>query len=167
MPQPTTRARPTGYPGYSETLPREPESAGAARRLVRVALAAWELDELADDSSLIVSELVSNAVRHTRCRSIRVTVTRPDTARVRIGVVDRSRAHPEPRQPGAEDESGRGLALVKELAEDWGTDPLPWGKRVWAELRAGVCSGAVDCAAVGAADRRDAERREAATAVDG
>ncbi|MER7403403.1 ATP-binding protein [Streptomyces sp. NPDC000070] len=117
MPQPTTRARPTGCPGYSETLPREPESAGAARRLVCVALAAWGLDDLAGDGALIVSELVSNAVRHARCRSVRVTVTRPEL-----------------REPCTGDESGRGLMLVGALAKDWGTDHLPWGKRVWAEL---------------------------------
>jgi anti-sigma regulatory factor (Ser/Thr protein kinase) len=134
MPQPTTRARPTGCPGYSETLPREPESAGAARRLVCVALAAWGLDDLADDGALIVTELVSNTVRHARCRSIRVTVTRPEPARVRIGVVDKSKGLPELREPCTGDESGRGLVLVGALAKDWGTDHLPWGKRVWAEL---------------------------------
>lgn len=37
-------------------------------------------------------------------------------------------------RPSAEDESGRGLALVASLAEDWGSESLPWGKRVWAEL---------------------------------
>ncbi|MEU6523579.1 ATP-binding protein [Streptomyces sp. NPDC046924] len=134
MPQPATRARRTGCPGYSETLPRQPESAGVARSLVRAALAVWGLDELADDGALIVSELVSNAVRHARSHSIRVTVTRPGTARVYIGVVDKSRACPEPREPDEEDESGRGLTLVGSLADDWGTDVLPWGKRVWAVL---------------------------------
>ncbi|WP_432097480.1 ATP-binding protein [Streptomyces sp. bgisy100] len=133
MPQPTTQARPTGCPGYSETLPREPRSAAAARRLVRVALAAWGLDDLADDGTLIVSELVSNAVRHARRESIRVVIDRPEARRVRIGVVDFSQACPVRGNPGATDESGRGLALVGELAEAWGTDPLPWGKRVWAE----------------------------------
>ncbi|MFI6373777.1 ATP-binding protein [Streptomyces sp. NPDC050546] len=134
MPRPTTRALPTGCPGYCETLPRRPESVGAARRLVRVALAAWSLDDLADDGELIVSELVSNAVQHARCRSIRVTVTRPETVRVRIGVVDKSKRLPEVKEPRDGDENGRGLALVGALAKDWGTDRLPWGKRVWAEL---------------------------------
>lgn len=134
MPQSTTRARRTGCPGYSETLPRRPESAGAARDLARAALAVWGLDELADDGALVVSELVSNAVRHARSHSIRVTVTRPETARVYIGVVDKSRACPEAREPCEEDESGRGLVLVGLLADDWGTDVLPRGKRVWAEL---------------------------------
>ncbi|MBR8642750.1 ATP-binding protein [Streptomyces tuirus] len=134
MPQPMTQARPTGCPGYSETLPRKSASVSAARRLVRVALAAWDLDELADDAALIVSELVTNAVQHARCRSVRVAVTRPEPTRVRIGVVDRSKRLPELREPHQGDESGRGLVLVGALAQDWGTDQLPWGKRVWAEL---------------------------------
>ncbi|GGX14407.1 ATP-binding protein [Streptomyces lomondensis] len=136
MPQPTTRARPTGCPGYSEMLPCKPESAGTARRLVRVALGAWGLNDLADDGELIVSELVSNAVQHARCRYIRVAVTRPERVRVRvrIGVVDKSQRLPVLREPREGDENGRGLALVGELAKTWGTDQLPWGKRVWAEL---------------------------------
>ncbi|UUN31561.1 ATP-binding protein [Streptomyces sp. FIT100] len=137
MPQPTTQARPTGCPGYSETLPREPESAAAARRLVRVALVVWGLDDLADDGALIVSELVSNAVRHARRESIRLTIDRPGAVQVCIGVVDFSKVPPAPRTSGDEDEGGRGLALVNELADRWGTELLPWGKRVWAELHGG------------------------------
>ncbi|MEU2602256.1 ATP-binding protein [Streptomyces hirsutus] len=134
MPQPTTRARLTGYPGYSETLPREPESAATARRLVRVALSVWGLDDLADDGALIISELVSNAVQHARRESIRVVIDRPGAARVRVGVVDFSKVLPVRREPDPERESGRGLALVGELAKTWGTELLPWGKWVWAEL---------------------------------
>ncbi|GAB3644454.1 hypothetical protein GCM10028832_33100 [Streptomyces sparsus] len=134
MPQPTARSRSTGSPGYSETLPRRPESAAAARRLLRVALAVWDLADLAEDGTVIVSELVSNAVRHARRESVRVVIDRPGPARVRIGVVDFSKARPVRRNPGAEDESGRGIALVRELAEAWGTELLPWGKHVWAEL---------------------------------
>ncbi len=134
MPQPTTRARRTGHPGYSETLPRQPESAAPARRLVRAACAVWRLDDLAEDGALIVSELVSNAVQHARRDSIRVVIDRPGPGRVRVGVVDFSTTRPVRKTPGPEDEGGRGLALVNELAESWGADPLPWGKRVWAEL---------------------------------
>ncbi|MEU0331813.1 ATP-binding protein [Streptomyces sp. NPDC006193] len=134
MPQPTTRARRTGHPGYSETLPRQPESAAPARRLVRAACAVWRLDDLAEDGALIVSELVTNAVRHARRDSIRVVVERLGAARVRVAVVDFSKAPPVRKVSGLDDEHGRGLALVTELAEDWGSEPLPWGKRVWAEL---------------------------------
>lgn len=91
MPQPTTRARGTGHPGYSETLPRQPESAAPARRPVRAACAVWRLDDLAEDGALIVCELVANAVQHARRESIPVTVDRPGAGRVRIGVVDFSK----------------------------------------------------------------------------
>ncbi len=126
--------RPTGHPGYTETLPREPGSAATARRLVRVALSVWGLEELADDGALIVTELVANAVQHARRESIRITIDRPAEDRVRVAVVDFSQRYPVRRDSGPEDEGGRGLALVEKLAADWGTDPLPWGKQVWADL---------------------------------
>ncbi|MCF3143303.1 ATP-binding protein [Streptomyces platensis] len=130
-----TASRPTGHPGYGETLPRRPESVATARRLVRTALAAWGMEELADDGALVVSELVTNAVLHARSAVIRLVISRPGPATVRIGVVDRSKAAPRRRRSGSEDASGRGLVLVAGLAAAWGTDQLPWGKRVWGELR--------------------------------
>ena len=54
---------------------------------------------------------------------------------MRIGVVDFSKTFPTRREPGPQDERGRGLALVDELADGWGTEPLPRGKQVWAELK--------------------------------
>ncbi|WP_260637917.1 ATP-binding protein [Streptomyces angustmyceticus] len=128
-------SRPTGHPGYSETLPRRPESVAVARRLVRNALTVWGMEELADDGAVVVSELVTNAVQHARSEVIRLVVSRPGPATVRIGVVDRSKAPPQCRASGDEDAGGRGLVLVAGLASAWGTDPLPWGKRVWGELR--------------------------------
>lgn len=134
MPRTTTRVRATGPPGYSRTLRREPESAASARRLVRTALSAWGLADLADDAALIVSELVSNAVRHGRRESIRVFVERPGPSRVRVGVVDFSHRLPRRGESEARSEGGRGLAIVEALAENWGVERLSWGKRVWAEL---------------------------------
>lgn len=118
----------------SETLPRRAESAGAARRLVRGALGGWGLEGLADDGALVVTELVANAVHHTRCRSLRVTVTLTGEGRVRLGVVDTSRALPRLRRSTGTEAWGRGLALVEVLASRWGTDVKSWGKCVWAEL---------------------------------
>ncbi|OKI99357.1 hypothetical protein AMK18_19780 [Streptomyces sp. CB01249] len=66
MPQATAQARPLGHPGYSQTMPRKPESAAAARRFTDTALSCWGLEELADDCALIVSELVANSVRYAR-----------------------------------------------------------------------------------------------------
>ncbi|MET7674655.1 ATP-binding protein [Streptomyces seoulensis] len=136
MSQPTTRPRPTGHPGYSETLPRAPESARTARRLVHAALSAWGLHDLADDSLLIVSELVANAVRHARRGSIRVMVERLTPHTIRVAVADFSPDRPEPSPPMADAEDGRGLFLVMTLAMNWGTDERRWGKVVWAELEA-------------------------------
>ncbi|MCK8679497.1 ATP-binding protein [Streptomyces lichenis] len=134
MPQSMTRAHPIGHPGYHETLPRSPESAATARRLVRLALTAWGLREMVEDAVLVVSELAGNAVRHAEARTVRVTVERPAPGRVRISVTDGSKVPPEPRRAGARDENGRGLVLVTALAGDWGTTSLPTGKAVWAEL---------------------------------
>ncbi|MFI8345862.1 ATP-binding protein [Streptomyces sp. NPDC085596] len=134
MPRPTTHARPTGHPGYSETLPRVPGSAGLARRLVRAALTAWGMHDLADDAVLVASELVANAVRYARRESIRVVVERITPGTVRVAVADFSRSLPEPCTPSDHDESGRGLVVVMALATNWGTDERRWGKVVWAEL---------------------------------
>lgn len=129
------KPRPTGHPGYSETLPSLEESAEVARKLVRTALAAWRMEELTDTAILIVTELVANAVKHTNSRVIRVVVCRPDEQVVRIGVVDRARVMPELVEPGEELlTGGRGILLIDALAERWGTALYRWGKQVWAEL---------------------------------
>ncbi|MER6748038.1 ATP-binding protein [Streptomyces fungicidicus] len=131
--------RPTGHPGYSETLPREPESAAVARRLVRTALATWGLEEHIDDAVVVITELVSNAVVHGRLPSIRVIVSRPTKNWVRLGVVDRSKAVPVMRTDSNGDQlQGRGLVLVDALTERWGTDLYGWGKQVWGELKCGA-----------------------------
>ncbi|WP_438452467.1 ATP-binding protein [Streptomyces asiaticus] len=127
----TTTARPSGHPGYTETLPCTAPSAATARRLVRTALAVWGIEHCADAATLIVSELVANAVDHTDCR----VITRPAPDVVRIAVVDKCRTLPVPRLAGANEERGRGLTVVEECAWRWGADRLPWGKRVWGELR--------------------------------
>jgi serine/threonine-protein kinase RsbW len=131
----SAQPRPTGHPGYSETLPALEESAEAARKLVRIALAVWHLDDLTDSGVLLVTELVTNAVKHTNTRNIRVVVSRPSERFVRIGVVDKARVMPEMVNAGDDLlTSGRGLLLIDALAERWGTDMYRWGKQVWAEL---------------------------------
>ncbi|MET7900788.1 ATP-binding protein [Streptomyces sp. NPDC005355] len=132
----TAKPRPTGHPGYSEVLPRVPESAEVARRLVRIALAAWGQEELIEDAALVITELVSNAVDHSRLSVIRVIVTRPSDTLIRVGVVDRTRAIPLMRMDSNGDNPrGRGLLLVNAFTHRWGTDLYPWGKQVWGELK--------------------------------
>jgi len=131
-----TRPHAIGIPGYSETMPCEPESASRARRLVRAALNTWDLGNLIEDGTLIISELVGNAVRHSGCRLLRVSVRLPDRDRVRLAVTDKCLQPPIAQAPDSNEECGRGLLLVDALADCWDTEYRAWGKSIWAELRA-------------------------------
>ncbi|UFQ16235.1 MULTISPECIES: ATP-binding protein [Streptomyces] len=131
-----TKPNATGSPGYNETLPCKAKSASQARQLVCAALNTWQLSHLIDDGQLIVSELVANAVQHSHCHSVRVSVERPTEDRVRVAVSDKSRTKPAAATPSVDEEAGRGLLLVDSVADDWGVDYRAWGKVVWAELRA-------------------------------
>lgn len=124
----------TGRPAYSQTMLCQAESARHARRLVSSALNTWGLSRLADSATLAVSELVGNAVAHSRCHNIRVTVSRVGPLRVQVAVIDKSRHRPAPHTAAASDEHGRGLLVLDAISDRWGTDPRPWGKRVWAQL---------------------------------
>ncbi|MEW2397946.1 ATP-binding protein [Streptomyces sp. NPDC046862] len=89
-PRPRPRPRMKGYPGYRLTADHAPETAEEARRLARVALAMWGLDNEAETAALVMSELVANAVRHAHGPRIRLTVNRPALDRVYLAVTDRS-----------------------------------------------------------------------------
>ncbi|WP_079165749.1 ATP-binding protein [Streptomyces sp. NRRL S-31] len=120
-------------------LPHDPRSAGRARELLRGQLAAWGVDgDLADTAGLLLSELMSNAIRHARTpagREIGVRVARCE-GRLRVEVADAGRTRPVPREAAADDEQGRGLAIISALATRWGCCPRRHGigKAVWAEL---------------------------------
>ncbi|MFF7649238.1 ATP-binding protein [Streptomyces sp. NPDC007983] len=132
----TATPRPKGHPGYSQTMRRVPESAEAARRLVRTALAAWGQENLIEDAVLVITELVSNSVNHARLESIRVVITRPSEDVIRLGVADRARSVPLLRtDSNGDDTRGRGLLIVDALTERWGTELYRWGKQVWAEMK--------------------------------
>ncbi|MFF9848156.1 ATP-binding protein [Streptomyces litmocidini] len=104
--------------------------------MVRTTLTVWGLESLTADATLVITELVANAVDHSRLPSIRVIVSRPSANAVRVGVVDRSRTVPTLRADSDGDRlRGRGLVLVDALTQEWGTELYRWGKQVWAELR--------------------------------
>ncbi|AOU77436.1 ATP-binding protein [Streptomyces physcomitrii] len=124
-------------PRHVRSLPCTPTSAARARRIVRATLTSWGLPHLTEPAALVASELVTNSLLHTSSLTLRLSLTRPADGLVRIGVVDRSFRAPALQRAGECGEGGRGLALVDALACRWGTDPLPWGKRVWAELACG------------------------------
>lgn len=119
---------------YAENYERVPESAGAARRLVVRALETWQLAQLADTATLVVTELVSNAVRHACGDGMRVTVLRMSDRRVRVSVTDRDPARPRVQDQDPQQERGRGLIIVAAESERWGVELLPGGKQVWSEL---------------------------------
>ncbi len=109
-----------------------------ARRFVELAVTGAGMPFLADDAGLMVSELAANAVLHARS-DFDVTVYEIVDG-VRISVRDRSVALPVLVAPSATAMSGRGLALVQTLADQWGAGATAAaGKSVWFELvRAGA-----------------------------
>ncbi|MFB7867119.1 SpoIIE family protein phosphatase [Streptomyces sp. NPDC056069] len=111
----------------------EPEDAapGRARRLARRALARWDLEELTDSVELLISEVVTNAVRYAE-RPVTLRLLRTDVLRCEVG--DDSPQLPRQRRARETDESGRGLFLVNRLARRWGATRLSGGKVVWFEL---------------------------------
>ena len=105
----------------------------AARRFVTQALTALDDDDLADTITLLVSELVTNAVIHAGS-GVEVLVRLTSNA-ARIEVTDASADAPIRRDATSEEDSGRGLALVGSLARRWGIRPAEGGgKTVWFEV---------------------------------
>lgn len=112
-------------------LEPHPQTARRARRLVRRALHRWDLEELGEAVELLVSEVVTNAVRHAG-RPITLRLLRTDVLRIEVG--DDAPQLPRMRHAQLQDESGRGLFLVNRLAQRWGATRLSAGKVVWIEL---------------------------------
>lgn len=112
-------------------LEPHPRTAGHARRLIRRALDRWGLEELTDSVELLVSEVVTNAVRYAG-RPITLRLLRTDVLRCEVG--DDTPQLPRLRHAGIQDENGRGLFLVQRLAQRWGATRLSAGKVVWFEL---------------------------------
>ncbi|MFA3875087.1 SpoIIE family protein phosphatase [Streptomyces sp. MMCC 100] len=114
----------------------EPEDAapGRARRLARRALARWGMEDLTDAVELLVSEVVTNAVRYAS-KPVTLRLLRTDVLRCEVG--DDVPQLPRLRQARATDEGGRGLYLVNRLARRWGATRLSTGKVVWFELNRG------------------------------
>ncbi|RLU80875.1 serine/threonine protein phosphatase [Streptomyces griseocarneus] len=112
-------------------LDPRPQTARQARRLARRALARWGLDELTDAVELLVSEVITNAVRYAE-RPITLRLLRTDVLRCEVG--DDVPQLPRLRQARPSDEGGRGLYLVNRLARRWGATRLSTGKVVWFEM---------------------------------
>lgn len=113
------------------SLAPEARSVARARELARDQLTDWGLEELVDTTELLVSELVTNALRHGH-GEIRLRLLR-DRSLV-CEVWDADLAQPRRRRARDTDEGGRGLQLVGLLSAGWGSRRTPRGKTVWFEL---------------------------------
>lgn len=113
-------------------LAPELQSAGRARKFVDETLRRWDCGEQLDVVTLLVSEVVTNAIVHAGTE-VEVSVELKEES-VRIEVTDKEAGLPKPRDAAEEDTSGRGLALVDAMASAWGVESRPGGKVVWFEV---------------------------------
>jgi serine/threonine-protein kinase RsbW len=117
------------------TLAATARAVGLARRATHEALVSWQAAHAEETATLLVSELVTNAVRHAETGGSAL-VLRLETAGswLRIEVHDADPRVPEPRTPDRLDGSGFGFVLIEALADNWGVREAAIGKAVWAEL---------------------------------
>ncbi|GGW71824.1 sodium/proline symporter PutP [Streptomyces xantholiticus] len=111
-------------------LPSDPAAVAHARSLAVGQLAEWNLDNLAFTTELIVSELVTNAIRHA-AGPVHLRLIRD--RELICEVSDGSSTAPRPRHARTTDEGGRGLLIVAQLAHRWGTRYTSAGKIIWTE----------------------------------
>jgi anti-sigma regulatory factor (Ser/Thr protein kinase) len=119
--------------GFHVLLAGGPQAAASARGAVSRLRA--DLDEpLIENLRLLVTELVTNSVRHADASRIDLIVVVGDK-RIRVEVENLGQAfQPSPRIPGADTEGGWGLLLVERLSESWGVGDEPGRTCVWFEL---------------------------------
>jgi serine phosphatase RsbU (regulator of sigma subunit)/anti-sigma regulatory factor (Ser/Thr protein kinase) len=103
-----------------------------ARNLASLQLAGWDLQESTFTTEIVVSELVTNAIRYGGV-PVQLRLIRQDTLICEVS--DGSNTAPHLRRARMFDEGGRGLFIVAHLAERWGTRQRSDGKTIWAELR--------------------------------
>jgi len=119
------------------TLPATGRAPGLAREATRDALSTWQVAHLEETALLLVSELVTNVVRHARARVLAMALwLEPERASLLIEVHDADPHEPRPRTPGRLEEGGFGFVLIEALAGKWGVRQTETGKAVWVELDA-------------------------------
>ncbi|MET8951716.1 ATP-binding protein [Streptomyces sp. NPDC004393] len=117
------------------TFHADPGAVRTSRAVVRGQLRAWGLDVISDVAALLVSELVTNALRHAPGPiGLRLVRSGGASPSLRVEVSDTLPDPPRARSADAESEDGRGLQLVAHSSRRWGTRPADTGKTVWFEL---------------------------------
>jgi GAF domain-containing protein len=112
------------------SLPSDPSIVADARAQTTRQLTAWGLEEAAFVTELVVSELVTNAIRYGAV-PIGLRLIRDRTLICEVS--DASNTAPHLRRARTYDEGGRGLHMVAQLTQGWGTRQTPLGKTIWAE----------------------------------
>jgi anti-sigma regulatory factor (Ser/Thr protein kinase) len=115
------------------TLPPHPASVGTARRFLRDRFCSEHDARVVDVAVLLVSELVTNTVRHG-APPVALEIDCDATHALRVRVSDAAPALPARGDALPDDENGRGLAIVDLLSDAWGVDPHDHGKTVWFRL---------------------------------
>jgi len=116
----------------SVALPATTTAPRDARRFTVETLRKWGADTVVEEAELIVSELVTNALRHASSPS-RVVLSTNDSC-LRIEVADDGRGGAVRRNAGPEDSNGRGLLLVEAMADRWGSQHDGQEHVVWCEI---------------------------------
>ena len=128
-----TRALPADCVATWE-IPADPAMVARARKLAVDTLRAWGLTEAEFTTELVVSELVTNAIRHG-APPIQLRLIRDDTLICEVS--DASSTAPHLRRSRTLDEDGRGLLLVCDLTQSWGTRQTTSGKIIWCQQALG------------------------------
>jgi anti-sigma regulatory factor (Ser/Thr protein kinase) len=127
---------------YTLYVPNDPRAVTVCRRTLRLILAAHGLPHFTEAAELLATELVTNAVQHTKGPA--AIKLRAENGALRIGVWDADPTPPHPpRHTTPDAETGRGLTLIRTCADTWGWVPqrdtkniVGTGKYIWCELAA-------------------------------
>jgi anti-sigma regulatory factor (Ser/Thr protein kinase) len=129
-------------PERSYRLDPTPAAPRRARQCLYEALRLWDLEEIDSTADVLTSELVTNAVRHAETTLVLRLVL--EIGRLRVEVEDGCDALPrvQDHPVDALHDAGYGLRIVERVADAWGCDETPTGKRVWFELPVGTATNA-------------------------
>ena len=122
-----------------QLYPSTDHSVGVARHALRETLESWDATDLRDSAELVLSELVTNAIRHASVHAATQVLVRlelrPEQLRIEVSDGD-SLNFPRKMGDWGTGLGGRGLLLVEALSARWGAEPrrIGVGKTVWAEL---------------------------------